>query len=34
MAEIATKLFSWLNKRLPIVNTFERHMSKHPVPQK
>ena len=34
MAEIATKLFSWLNKRLPIVNTFERHLSKHPVPSK
>ena len=34
MAEIATKLFSWLNKRLPIVNTFERHLSKHPVPKK
>ena len=34
MAEIATKLFSWVNKRLPIVNTFERHLSKHPVPSK
>ena len=34
MSEMASKLFSWVNKRLPIVNTFERHMSKHPVPSK
>ena len=34
MTEIAGKLFSWLNARLPIVNTFERHLSKHPVPSK
>ena len=34
MSEMAGKLFSWLNNRLPIVNTFERHLSKHPVPSK
>ena len=34
MSEIALKLFSWVNARLPIVNTFERHLSKHPVPSK
>ena len=34
MTEIAGKLFSWVNDRLPIVNTFERHLSKHPVPSK
>ena len=34
MSEIAGKLFSWVNDRLPIVNTFERHLSKHPVPSK
>ncbi len=27
-------IFNWLNDRLPIVNTFERHLSKHPVPKK
>ena len=34
MSEMAGKLFSWVNSRLPIVNTFERHLSKHPVPSK
>ena len=34
MSEMAGKLFSWFNNRLPIVNTFERHLSKHPVPSK
>ena len=34
MTEIAGKLFSWVNDRLPILNTFERHLSKHPVPSK
>ena len=34
MTEIAGKLFTWINTRLPIVNTFERHLSKHPVPSK
>ena len=28
------KVFNWVNHRLPIVNTFERHLSKHPVPKK
>ena len=28
------KMFGWFNSRLPIVNTFERHLSKHPVPSK
>ena len=28
------KMFNWVNDRLPIVNTFERHLSKHPVPKK
>ena len=27
-------VFKWFNDRLPIVNTFERHLSKHPVPKK
>tara|TARA_B100000614_G_scaffold6208_1_gene5911 strand:+ start:277 stop:1482 length:1206 start_codon:yes stop_codon:yes gene_type:complete len=27
-------VFKWFNERLPIVNTFERHLSKHPVPKK
>ena len=26
-------VFKWFNDRLPIVNTFERHLSKHPVPK-
>ena len=34
MTEMAGKLFTWINTRLPIVNTFERHLSKHPVPKK
>ena len=34
MTEIAGKLFTWINTRLPIVNTFERHLSKPPVPSK
>ena len=34
MSDMAIKLFSWINSRLPIVNTFERHLSKHPVPSK
>ena len=34
MSEIAGKLFTWVNTRLPIANTFERHLSKHPVPSK
>ena len=34
MTEIAGKLFTWINTRLPIANTFERHLSKHPVPSK
>jgi len=29
-----SKVFDWVNHRLPIVNTFERHLSKHPVPKK
>ena len=27
-----TSLFAWINNRLPLRNTFERHFSKHPVP--
>ena len=34
MNGIAGKMFGWFNSRLPIVNTFERHLSKHPVPSK
>ena len=34
MSAIAGKFFNWVNDRLPIVNTFERHLSKHPVPKK
>ena len=34
MFGIAGKLFSWVNARLPIANTIERHLSKHPVPSK
>ena len=29
-----TKVLNWINYRLPIINTFERHLSKHPVPKK
>ena len=31
---MVTKVLNWINYRLPIVNTFERHLSKHPVPKK
>ena len=34
MTDKSSGLFNWLNTRLPIVNTFERHLSKHPVPKK
>mgnify|MGYP006229629459 FL=1 len=27
-------IYKWFNERLPISNTFERHLSKHPVPKK
>lgn len=29
-----TELLQWVDRRLPITNTFERHLSKHPVPAK
>ncbi len=31
---MVTKVLNWINYRLPVVNTFERHLSKHPVPKK
>ena len=31
---MVTKVLNWINYRLPIINTFERHLSKHPVPKK
>ena len=31
---MVTKVLNWNNYRLPILNTFERHLSKHPVPKK
>ena len=34
MNDVFGKVFGWFNSRLPIVNTFERHLSKHPVPSK
>ena len=34
MSEMVGKLFGWVNSRLPVSNTFERHLSKHPVPSK
>ena len=34
MANNITKVFNWVNHRLPIQNTYERHLSKHPVPKK
>ena len=34
MSDKVTKLFHWVNHRLPIQNTYERHLSKHPVPKK
>ena len=30
---MVTKVLNWINYRLPIINTFERHLSKHPVPK-
>ena len=34
MNGVVGKMFGWFNSRLPIANTFERHLSKHPVPSK
>ena len=34
MTERSSGFFNWINARLPIVNTYERHLSKHPVPKK
>ena len=34
MTQKPSGIFNWLNSRLPIVNTYERHLSKHPVPKK
>ena len=34
MSEMVGKLFGWVNSRLPGSKTFERHLSKHPVPSK
>jgi ubiquinol-cytochrome c reductase cytochrome b subunit len=34
MNQIFSNIFNWVNHRLPIVNTFERHLSKHHVPKK
>ena len=31
---MVTNVLNWINYRLPIINTFERHLSKHPVPKK
>ena len=31
---MVTKVLNWINYRLPRINTFERHLSKHPVPKK
>ena len=31
---MVTKVLNWINYRLPIINTFERHLSKHHVPKK
>ena len=31
---MVTTVLNWINYRLPIINTFERHLSKHPVPKK
>ena len=31
---MVNKVLNWINYRLPVVNTFERHLSKHPVPKK
>lgn len=32
LTQAAQEAGRWLNRRLPISNTFERHLSKHPVP--
>ena len=32
MANFAKELLDWVDERLPVINTFERHLSKHPVP--
>ena len=34
MSEMVGKLFGWVNSRLPVSNTVERHLAKHPVPSK
>ena len=34
MTQKSSGFFNWINTRLPIVNTYERHLSKHPVPKK
>jgi len=34
MNQMFSNIFNWVNHRLPIVNTFERHLSKHPVQKK
>ena len=34
MSDNISKVFNWVNHRLPIQNTYERHLSKHPVPKK
>lgn len=34
MNSLFLRVFDWVNHRLPVVNTFERHLSKHPVPKK
>jgi len=34
MTQQSSGFFNWINSRLPIVNTYERHLSKHPVPKK
>ena len=34
MSNQSSGLFNWVNDRLPIKNTYERHLSKHPVPKK
>ena len=34
MTQQSSGIFNWINTRLPISNTYERHLSKHPVPKK
>ena len=34
MSNRSSRIFNWVNDRLPIKNTYERHLSKHPVPKK